>query len=341
MLGFAVLLELPHLWRHLPHTGPGPLAVYACWTPLALVLSVLPFTFYRMASPYLPGFLSTLSLPLYGVAFMTIKSASLPAGIAGSHTQGLNRALLQSGAVFGASAVVFLVDWIAAVTVWTWNHEFRAATIRTGASISAAACALAVGFGLLRQLRGNALPPVLPVSAAFAWVSVTGAVALSGWALFRSGKDRGWICTPEALSILQSPATGEPLHLVQQGDGEVLTSPSGERFPIRDGIPDLRRPEDLTGFNQKYNRLFSLHIALDYGCGHLQPDGYNGPQERRDFCAKTRPPVSCYPRAHRHFCLVRLVNTRRTPRQTRTSQTRSPWCRRKRSPRYHRGRSRH
>jgi ubiquinone/menaquinone biosynthesis C-methylase UbiE len=256
MLGFALLFASPHLWRHLPHTGPGPLAVYACWTLLALVFTVLPFTFYRMAGPHLPGFLSTLSLPLYGVAFMMIASACLPAGTAGSHTQGLNRALLQFGAVFGVSAMVFLVNWIAAVTVWMWNHEFRAALIRRGASVSAAACALAVGFGLLRQLRGDALPRALPVGAAFAWVCFAGAVALGGWVFFRSGKDRGWKCSPEALSILRTPATSEPLHLVRQGDGEVLISSSGERFPIRAGIADLRRPEDLTGFNQKYNHLY-------------------------------------------------------------------------------------
>jgi ubiquinone/menaquinone biosynthesis C-methylase UbiE len=256
MLGFALLFALPHLWRGLPHTGPGPLAVYACWTLLALVLSVLPFTFYRMTSPHLPGFLSAFPLPLFGVAFMTIERACLPAGIAGSHIQGLNRALLHFGAVFGASALVFLVDWFAAVTVWMWNHEFRAASIRAGASVFVAAAALAVGFGLLRQLKGDALPSVSPVGAAIARVSVAGAVALSGWALFRSGKDRGWRCTPDTLRILRSPATGEPLHLVRQGDGEILTSSSGERFPIRAGIADLRGPEDLTGFNQKYNHLY-------------------------------------------------------------------------------------
>jgi len=256
MLGFALLFASPHLWRHLPHTGPGPLADYACWTLLALVLSVLPFTFYRMAGPHLPGFLSTLPLPLFGVAFMTIERACLPAGIAGSHSQGLNRALLQFGAVFGVSGIVFLVDWIAAVTVWMWNHEFRAASIRTGASVFLAAAALAAGFGWIRQLRGDALPLALPVGAAFAWVSVAGAVALSGWTFFRSGKDRGWKCSPEALSILRSPATSEPLQLVRQGDGEVLISSSGERFPIRAGLADLRRPEDLTGFNQKYNHLY-------------------------------------------------------------------------------------
>jgi len=256
MLGFALLFASPHLWRHLPHTGSGPLAVYACWTLLALVLGVLPFTFYRMTSPHLPGFLSTLPLPLFGVAFMTIEAEWLPAGIAGIQSQRLNSALLQVGAVLGASAVLFLVDWFGAVMVWMWNHEFRAASIRTGTCVFLAAAALAAGFGWLRQLRSEALPPVLPVGAAFAWVSVAGAVALSGWAFFRSAKDRGWKCSPEVLSILRSPATSEPLQLVRQGDGEVLVSPSGERIPIRAGIADLRRPEDLTGFNQKYNHLY-------------------------------------------------------------------------------------
>jgi ubiquinone/menaquinone biosynthesis C-methylase UbiE/uncharacterized protein YbaR (Trm112 family) len=256
MLGFALLFASPHLWRHLPHNGPGPLAVYACWTLLALVLGVLPFTFYRMTSPLLPGFLSTLALPVFGVAFMTIERVCPPEGVAGIQSQGLNHAFLQFAAVFGASALVFLIDWCAATTVWMWNHEFRAASIRTGASVFLAAAALAAGFGWIRQLRSGALPPALPDGAVLAWVCIAGAVALSAWSLFQSGKDRGWKCTPEALSILRSPATSEPLQLVRQGDGEVLISPSGERFPIRAGIADLRRPEDLTGFNRKYNHLY-------------------------------------------------------------------------------------
>jgi len=32
--------------------------------------------------------------------------------------------------------------------------------------------------------------------------------------------------------------------------------PSGERFPIRDGIPVFLTPEDLTGSNRKYNHLY-------------------------------------------------------------------------------------
>jgi ubiquinone/menaquinone biosynthesis C-methylase UbiE len=256
MVGFALLFALPHLWHQLPHAGAGPMAVYAGWALLAIVLGVLPFTFYRIALPHLPGFLSTVTLPLCGVALMALKKVSLPAAIGGVQSPRVNGTLLQVGAVFGAAALVFLVDWFAAVMVWMWNYEFRAASIHGGASVFAAAYGLAIGFGAFRQFRGDVLPAALPLGAAFAWVCIAGAAVLSAWGFFRSRKDRGWKCRPETLRILQSPATGEPLHRVRQGAGEALTSPSGERFPIRAGIADLRRPEDLTGSNQKLNHLY-------------------------------------------------------------------------------------
>jgi ubiquinone/menaquinone biosynthesis C-methylase UbiE len=256
MLAFALLFGLPHLWRQLPHAGPVLTAVYTGWTLLALVLGVLPFTFHRLASPHLPGFLSTFPLPLFAVTVMAAEKTWLPAGIGGFQSHSLNIALLQVGAVFGASALVFLVYWFAAVTVWMWNHEFRAASIRSGASVFVVVFALTAGFGVFRQLRGEALPSILPPGAALAWVCTAVAAMLSGWALMRSRKDRGWKCSPETLRRLQSPVTGEPLHLVFQGNSEVLTSDSGERFPIYAGLADLRRPEDLTGFNRKYNHLY-------------------------------------------------------------------------------------
>jgi ubiquinone/menaquinone biosynthesis C-methylase UbiE len=256
MLGFALLFTLPHLWRQLPHTGLGPMAVYVGWALLAVMLSVLPFTFYRMASPHLSGFLPTMTLPLYGVALMALRKVWLPAAIGGVQSPRVNGTLLQVGAVLGATALLFLVDWFAAVMVWMWNHEFRGGSVRAGASVFAATFALAIGFGVFRQFNGEPLPSALPLGAAFAGVCIAGAAVLSGWALLRSRKDRGWKCRPEILSILQSPATGESLHLVRQGSEEVLTDSSNERFPIRAGIPDLRRPEDFAGSNQKLNHLY-------------------------------------------------------------------------------------
>jgi ubiquinone/menaquinone biosynthesis C-methylase UbiE len=58
------------------------------------------------------------------------------------------------------------------------------------------------------------------------------------------------------VALLRSPVTGERLHVVSEGGREVLESSSGERFPIREGMPDFLRAEDLTGDNGKYNHLY-------------------------------------------------------------------------------------
>ena len=49
-----------------------------------------------------------------------------------------NIALMEAGALLGASALVFLVDWFAATVVWMWNNEFRASRIRAGVSLAGA-----------------------------------------------------------------------------------------------------------------------------------------------------------------------------------------------------------
>ncbi len=47
-----------------------------------------------------------------------------------------------------------------------------------------------------------------------------------------------------------------PLHVEVSGDAEVLVSETGERFPIRDGIPVFAKPEEITGSNLKFNRMY-------------------------------------------------------------------------------------
>jgi ubiquinone/menaquinone biosynthesis C-methylase UbiE len=44
--------------------------------------------------------------------------------------------------------------------------------------------------------------------------------------------------------------------LASEHGREVLVSSSGERFPVRNGIPAFLKPEDLTGDNGKYNHLY-------------------------------------------------------------------------------------
>src|ERR1039458_3216502 len=207
-----VLIFLPSLianWRDV------------AWMPLAALLTVLPFLFHRLTSPRLPGFLSTLPLPLWGGVLQTVALAWLPATIP---------------ATLGHGAGVVLIYWFAAVAIQLWNHELRASKTAM-ASLLAAVCVIAVGFG-------------------HPWICLGGALALSAWALLRPGKHRRWTDRPEIVAKLQSPYTGSPLHVVREDDREALVSPSGERFPIRHGIPAFLKPEELTGPNRKYNHLY-------------------------------------------------------------------------------------
>ncbi len=240
MLAFAALFGLPHLWIGIAHAGSP--SVYAGWALAAMVIGILPFTFYRMAGAYVPGFVATLALPL---------AAAVVTGLGlGGPAIGLN-ALFAHNQAFGALASTLLVYWSAAVLVWAWNQEFRAAQIATGVSVFAVATAalLAVGLAFSPRFTGS-------LAAPFLWACVSGGIALGLSSLIRARKHRGWHCAIETSRVLQSPASGTPLKLVREGGRETLVGAADERFPIRDGIADLRRAEDMTGLNQKYNRLY-------------------------------------------------------------------------------------
>jgi ubiquinone/menaquinone biosynthesis C-methylase UbiE len=256
----TLLLSLVSDWRKIPLTGVTHVLEYLGCMVLVTLLSVLPFLYHRLVSPRLPGFLSTLPLPLAGAVLKWLALAWLPASIFSAYSliegQKANTPLLHIGAVLGIGAVAFLVYWFAAVVLWMWNEEFRASKIAVGASVFAAFCVLAAGFGLFRQLTGAVLPAALPNPAAFAWICLGGVLALSIWALFHPGKCRiPWADRPE-IALLQSPSTRTPLELVRKDGRETLISPSGERFPIRDAIPVFLKPDELAGSNRKYRRLY-------------------------------------------------------------------------------------
>jgi len=239
MLAFAFVPALIMHGRSLPLTSPEPALKYVAWMLLTAVLGVLPFTFHRLTSPRLPGLFATLPLPL-AVA--------------------INHALIQPSlhpdAPPETGIHTFLVFWFAAVVVWTWNHGFKPVKIAFGTSIFAVLFAAAVCLELFR------LPTAaLPLSAsnfapAFVWLCVAAAVALSIWAALRPDKHCSWAQRPESVSLLQSPFTGDPLHVVTEDGHESLVGISGERFPVRDGIPSFIQPNDLTGDNGKYNHLY-------------------------------------------------------------------------------------
>jgi ubiquinone/menaquinone biosynthesis C-methylase UbiE/uncharacterized protein YbaR (Trm112 family) len=73
---------------------------------------------------------------------------------------------------------------------------------------------------------------------------------------------------PETVSLLCGPGTHEPLRLasVPGSDGsvqEVLVGVhSGERFPVRDGIPLLLDESKVSGFNQRYQGIYNRVAGL-------------------------------------------------------------------------------
>ncbi len=261
LIVFAFLPSAVTDWRSFPLTGPERALEYVGWMILISLLSVVPFLVHRLVSPRLPGLLSTLPLPLSAAVLHSLAMAWLPAGILSflslAQSQKVNVPLLQIGATFGIGAVVFLIYWFAAVILWMWNHEFRAAKISVGASLTATIYALAASYGLFRQIGGAVLPQTMPTGATFAWTCLGGVLFLSVWAIFQAGKHLDtWADKPESVALLQSPYTGDPVHAVHEQDHEALVSSSGERFPIRDGIAVFLKPEDLTGSNRKYNHLY-------------------------------------------------------------------------------------
>jgi uncharacterized protein YbaR (Trm112 family) len=233
MLALNLIPSLLFGWRKFPLTGPQQALAYLGLTFAAAVLSILPFTFHRLVSPRLPGFLATLPFPLAAVA---IPSFVLALGFGATPAIGLGR---------------FFILWFAAVIVWMWSHESRATSL-----VFAAGCACAFGYEIFRRFSGMTLPQPLPGGILFGWSCLGGALLLSLWALLRPVQYQPWANQHDAVALLQSPFTGGPLHVVSEGREEALVDTSGERFPIRNGIPIFLKPEDLTGDNGKYNHLY-------------------------------------------------------------------------------------
>lgn len=233
MLAFGFIPSLIFGWRKFPLTGLTPAAAYLGWTLAVAVLGLLPFTFHRLVSPRLPGFLATLPLPLAAVA--------IPALVIAWH----------SGLVHETGLHTFLIFWFAAVVVWLWNRESRATSLVFGAGF-----VLAAGLEVFLHFNRAALPQMLLPNAILGSICLGGALLLSIWAAFQPIRQRSWAERPYTVSLLQSPFTCQPLQVIAENGGEVMVSSSGERFPIRDGIPAFLRPEDLTGDNGKYNHLY-------------------------------------------------------------------------------------
>jgi ubiquinone/menaquinone biosynthesis C-methylase UbiE len=232
MVAFGFIPGLIFGWRKTPLTGTQQALGYLGWALAAAVLGVLPFTFHRLVSPRLRGFPASLPLPLAAVAIPPLAIA------------------WHSGFARETGLRTFLIFWFAAVVVWMWNRESRATIY-----VFAAGSVLATGLEILLHFSRAALPQ-MPSNAVLGSIGLGGALLLSIRAAFQPINHRSWAERPQTVAVLQSPFTANPLQVIREGCHEVLVSSSGERFPVRAGIPAFLKPEDLTGNNGKYNHQY-------------------------------------------------------------------------------------
>jgi ubiquinone/menaquinone biosynthesis C-methylase UbiE len=239
LAGIDFILHLLSNWHGSPLLG----IEYIGRTMLAVLISVLPFLVYRLTSQRQQNFLSTLSLPLWGVVLQT-----------------LWQQLQHISVISGKGAISFFIYWFAALIIWIWNREFRSKKLAMGSRVfGAGSCILVLGFGLFLQIFHPVVLLVRLTSPPFAWVCFVGGVILSAWTLIRPGmRHEIWANKTETVALLRSPHTGDSLRFIGENGQEALVSQSGERFPVRKGIPFFLEIEKLTGSNHKYNQLYEI-----------------------------------------------------------------------------------
>jgi ubiquinone/menaquinone biosynthesis C-methylase UbiE len=238
------------------HRGGRAILVQLALLLVAALFLVLPLTFHRVVSPLLPGFLKTLPFPLAAAVSLTLASLLLPAGFF-NHEFGFHGLfpLAPIAAAFGIGAVFFVKDWLASLVVFVWNRDFKGGFYGF-ASVSAMISVLILGVGVFclayeyRLGKGQ-------ISLLTLWAFVPASLFFAALAMLLARiRERRGTPSHKTLDLLRSPASLAPLLLLEEHDLQVLASPAGERFPIRNGIPMLLRPADMTGLNRKYNHLY-------------------------------------------------------------------------------------
>jgi len=257
LAGISLILNLLAILRALRLAGIES----ASWTILAVLISVLPFLLYRLASQRRQDFLSTLALPLWGVAFESLERLLLPASIFNLHSLAQTQSALplvsRLSAILGSSPITFFIYWFAAVMVWMWNQEFQPKKVTWGVIVFAVAGVLVLGYGFFLEMAHAVAPQAQRANQPFTWICLAGGLILSVWGLIQPSTQRKtWANKAETVALLRSPYTGEALSVVSENGREALVSRSGERFPIRSGIPVFIEPDKLSGSNLRFNRLY-------------------------------------------------------------------------------------
>jgi ubiquinone/menaquinone biosynthesis C-methylase UbiE len=258
LLWLLALVLIPELLSNWHATPPTP-AARVLWIAAIAILTVLPYALYRLTSMGRQSFLSTLALPFWGVFFQTSAQQWAPHGVFDSlaETQSAHFPLARVAAVLGPIPITFLIYWFAAVVVWMWAREFRTRKIAAGAGAFVAVCALVFVYVYSPWVDHATATGVIAAGPELSWSCLVAGLILGAWRLIRSGRQhRGWAERTETVALLRSPYTGEALRVAGIHAHEALVSQSGERFPIRCGIPALIEADKLTGFNRKYRQLY-------------------------------------------------------------------------------------
>ena len=131
VLGYCLFLICLFLqWRGAIKGVHGPLVEIGL---AALVfLSFLPFVMDRLYRNRLPGFASTLVLPLSWVACDFALARGLANVCSIAYSQVGDLPLLQLVSVTGTFGITFLIGWFASVMNWAWEREFEWRLVRRG-----------------------------------------------------------------------------------------------------------------------------------------------------------------------------------------------------------------
>lgn len=218
-----------------------------------IIIGSIPLLLYRWTIFHRHNFLSTLSLPLWGVAWVAFLNILIPA-------------------VSYDPEMIFLTYWFASIVLLIWNKNFQDNKFKIALYFIIGLCLLLLG-NFSEKIDTIIHVHIFTTQPVFVCVCIAGGLMISGGniILYRI-KRFSWSGKQHIVSILRSPYTGEPLSVVTENNLEFLVSQSGERFTFFKGIPDFLKKEQMTGSNKKYNLLYEIiggfyDDALRVSCG--------------------------------------------------------------------------
>jgi ubiquinone/menaquinone biosynthesis C-methylase UbiE/uncharacterized protein YbaR (Trm112 family) len=221
------LLSLPGHWR-IFFAGSGFVDEVGQLV-LSAIAAALPFLLYRVTLRRLPAFASIAMLASASGVVHYSAHRFLAVDLAGSDTDAL------------------VVGWFGAMVVLLWNRELR----------DPRRAALHIAVPILVLVAGLTFLPLTTPIPRLAFFYLPTLAGLLMWAcVSRVPLGRLWSRREETVGLLRSPVSRERLRVEEERGGEILASATGERFRIENGIAVMLRPEDLTGLNGRYNRLY-------------------------------------------------------------------------------------